>query len=67
MPRRPAAITQADVARVMRAAAQSWPDGRFRVRVSGADIIAERVEPAGQGEPAPAQKERLAPAPEWRL
>ena len=48
MARRAAAFTQADVARVMRAAAQAWPHGRFRIRIIGDEIVAE-PHPAASG------------------
>jgi hypothetical protein len=50
MSRRPASITQADVARVMRAAAQAWPNVQFRIRIFGGEIVAE-PHPVAPGTP----------------
>ena len=60
MTRRAAAVTQADVARAIRAAEQARPGG-WRVRVVGPEIV---IEPADSREAA---KPELDPPPEWRL
>jgi hypothetical protein len=66
MSRRAAQVTQVDVARVMRAAEQAWPDRGFRVRVVANEIVVERMAEAAQPSPglSPAA---IAPKKDWRL
>lgn len=58
MPRRPAAITQADVARVLRAVRDAGggvvevrPDGTITMRVGGSDPIPRKTETTSDGKP----------------
>ena len=69
MSRRAAAFSQADAARLLRAAEQVRPMG-YRVRLVGGELVLEPVEtaPADALPPAaPEQKEPLATTEEWRL
>ncbi len=56
MSRHPVQLTQADVARIMRAADQAWPDKGFRVRIVANEIVVERMTEAAYPSPDLAQK-----------
>jgi hypothetical protein len=56
MPRRPAALTQADVARAIRAAKQAGADS-VEVRTDGTIIVLLKSAPAASQEPAPPDRE----------
>jgi len=66
MSRRPANVTQADVARVLRAAQQAGPS--WRVEIDGAIIRMVQGPPpaASDRSPTPPQ-DALAPEEKWRL
>ncbi len=66
MSRRAAQVTQADVARAIRAAEQARPGG-WRVRVVGPEIVIEPAETPAPVEGGPEPERTLDPAPEWRL
>jgi len=56
MPRRPAAFTQADVARAIRAAKQAGAES-VEVRPDGTIVVLLKSAPAAPQEPAPADRE----------
>jgi hypothetical protein len=58
MSRRAASFTQADAARLLRAAAQVAP-GKWRVRLAGGELVIEAADVAQATEPP---KEKVAPA-----
>ena len=66
MSRRPASVTQADVARALRAAQQAGPS--WRVEIEGGIIrMVQGPPPAASDPPFALPRDALAPEEKWRL